>query len=452
MIKNILLALSIIANIALIIMLVPSSTDIAKKGDANAERNLAESIDSYKKELVQLKLAKEDLSRQVAVLKSEVTLRNSSRVSGTSTSNITLISGQLVEGGSSASSAPESVTKTAERAIKMQELGRLLARLNTLTPQLGRGRGSDPERMKLTGEMMKIMGELEIEDFNRLVFSGDLGIMSNPDNRKLFVNVAIGLFEQMGKPMTPEQVARYESTLDQLAGLDKSITNDSQNATERMIARLQNANAINAILTEMTGIFTPDQVAVVQGNNMGGGRNGPDRSIFPSQMDMLKPSAQSMTVSNTKERTSAADQITNRWARDAASREAIKPLANQYISDYALLKKSLESSYGKETMDYYLERNRSTGAGGGRGSQQTYNQTKDSYIQSNPGYEAAKVAMDIQFLQLQNKYQKEAAKVTSAITTTAQPSGSAVPASAPGGPMGGRGGGRAVVMHFPNLD
>ncbi|MFH1227699.1 MAG: hypothetical protein V1701_07330 [Planctomycetota bacterium] len=455
MIKNTLLALSIIANIALIVVLA-TAPDAGK--NILGVKNTAKPNDEaalYNRELAGLKTANKDLSQQMAVLQAKLVFEKSARMAGTSESSAAAVSGQSIDGSSSAVSTTETAAKAADRAARMQELGHLLGKLNSLAPQPGGGRGNDFERMKLTGEMMKLMGELEIEDINRMIFSGNLSVLTDPDIRKLFVNVAIGVLEEMGKPLTPEQIARYESTLERLAGLESSITNDSQNATEKAIARLQNADAINAILNDMKGVFTSDQVAAVQGNDMRGGRNngpGPAWGAFTSQMDMLKPNVRSMTVSEAKDRTKVVDQLINRFNLDATTKEAVKPLATQYVNEYSTLKKTLESTYGKTTMDYYLDRNRSVvtvaDANSGRDSQQAYNQAKAAYIQSNPGYEVAKRAMDIEFLQIQNKYQKEVAKITTPATVTGI-SASTAPTI---GRMGGGFPRNASVIQFPNVD
>jgi hypothetical protein len=454
MAKNIVIIAGVIAVVIGGILMV-NKLDEKDAAINTAVRN----VNSSQEESTRLKSENRRLADRASALEKELVVAKSALVQAPKdkpdepTAEMTAPeSAALTEGtGSSLSLSTFTGITGTDRIARMVELGKLFARLGkrNAASREGNPGGSDHERMRITGEMMKIMADLEIGDINRLLFTGNLSILNDPDTRKLFVNVAVGVFDELGTPMTKDQVGQYESVLERLASLEKGIVNDSQTPAEKAIARLQNADAINAMLNEISNIFTAEQKTGAEAIEARGGGRGPgpqDRTTFPSQMNMLKPSVQSWTLSSTKERARASEQVLDRWTGGAAaSREAVKPLADQYVAEYAGLKKSYESAYGKELMDYYLDRRPGDSAG-----RQNYNQSKSNFIQANPGYEVTKRAMDIEFLQLQNKYQKEVARLSppaaeaTSVTVTNVTPGVTTRVS----PMTRQ----SAVNHFPNLD
>jgi hypothetical protein len=90
----------------------------------------------------------------------------------------------------------------------------------------------------------------------------------------------------------------------------------------------------------------------------------------------------------------------------------------------------MESLYDKNLMDYYLQRNQPKD----EDKIAAYYSEREKLFQTNPEYKKAKVSMDIEFLQLLNKYNKEIIRITGLDKTTNVFTNN------------------SVISHFPNIE
>jgi hypothetical protein len=108
----------------------------------------------------------------------------------------------------------------------------------------------------------------------------------------------------------------------------------------------------------------------------------------------------------------AADNVTNKWASELKLNESEKlnasVLAERYITEYVQLKKESEGSYGNEFMNAYLmpthlESRKEEDIRKWKEQQAQI----EKYIAANPDYESKMTDVNLKFLELQLKYQKE---------------------------------------------
>jgi hypothetical protein len=301
----------------------------------------------------------------------------------------------------------EALTKSGqsadERTLKLQKLGKLMVKM--IKAQKARGGKPSQEDMQMMSEAMRSMSELMtdpiIMEFTSIDQSGnEFELVANPAMRKILSNFITGVFEGLEQPLSKSQVEEYENGLARLAGIntgDKNKTN-----IENAIQYLQNAGAIESEMKRLESIFSPEQIEAL--DKMKEGTKNVDIDIIPKI-------GQSYTINNNPVSNTgmAVETVLSDWASAKPGlkeqNDILKPLAEQYIRDYTDLRKKSEMIYDKNIMDLYLERN----APADRNTQ-WYNDRAKTFA-TDSSYKNAKTALDLEFLQLKNQYDKEVTKI-----------------------------------------
>jgi uncharacterized protein (UPF0333 family) len=124
----------------------------------------------------------------------------------------------------------------------------------------------------------------------------------------------------------------------------------------------------------------------------------------------------STTLENFKDQNEVSKYVLDNWAKTVQAspeqKNSLKPIAEQYIKDYTELRKKMETTYDKNIMDYYLERNKPKDMT----KEQEYYRERDKLFQTNSDYGRAKISMDIELLKLRNNYNKQVAETVGSET------------------------------------
>jgi hypothetical protein len=288
-----------------------------------------------------------------------------------------------------------------EKALKLRKLGKLLAKAGKM--EKTHGKNPSPEDMQMMSELMRAMAELMsdpvIMDLETMSQSGnEFHMLARPELRSIFSNLIAGLFEGLEQPLTPDQMAQYDSGLARLASMN--FGGESQTKIENAIRYLQNAGAIEAEAKRLADIFTPEQKEALM--KMKDGNNSVDLDIVPEIGQQYSNSY--LPMSNTAK---AVESVLSDWSSgtpELQQNESLKPLAEQYLRDYTALRKRLELMYDKNTMDLYLSKNPAV-------EEKSKESEERAKMLAAPEYKNAKTALDLEFLQLKNQYDKEAAKI-----------------------------------------
>ena len=307
-----------------------------------------------------------------------------------------------------------------ERVRKMRELGKMLAK--TMKAQRGETEFT-PEMMRQMGEMMKLMSEFGPEMEAMMKNREDILLL--PETREFIVNMLAGMLEESGKPLSQGQITQFESALTRLAEFDKNIAQGAQTPTEKAIARLQNADVLNALNKELLTIFTEEQQEVLSQGDM---------DIRGELLSPKLTNVGSTVLENFKNPNEVSKYVLDDWSKSvgasAEQKDSLKPVAEAYTKDYTELRQRMETTYDKNIMDYYLERNKPAETT----KQGEYYRERDKLFQTNPDYSRAKTAMDIEFLKLRSNYHKQVAE------TVGSEKGAGFLKSEP------------YIYHFPNVE
>jgi uncharacterized protein YoxC len=401
--KNVFLILSGIVNVILIIILAITLSKLWQTQDnlktANFElqqtknqinniisenKQLLSKASEFDKELISVKNKLANTQKQLA--EPEANEHLSSNIS----SPLKSIAEQFMEALSTGQSMDV-------KASKAREFGKLCVKRNKTL--VNGGSISDQEILREYSEMLKLIADIGLKEEMR----NDLLLLTKPETRQLLTNVVAGMFEELGKPMSKSQITQYEATLDKIGEISRKITNENQTPTERMIAYLQNSDTITPLIAELSAIFTSEQKEVGEKTS----------TVFADIKDFISSQANGVGSSvnvDVRDKNELSKYVLNSWSNSVGAspelKNSLKPIAEQYVKDYVSLRKNMELAYDKNIMDYYLERNKPDDAT----KEDEYYREREKIFQTNPDYIKAKIALDIEFLQLRNRYYKEVAK------------------------------------------
>ena len=280
---------------------------------------------------------------------------------------------------------------------KAVELGRKFSRL-TLKGSM------NPALTSEVLEITKLMTDLGI-----MVFSKDLAppcLFGRPDLRLFSTNIMVGIFEGLGQPMDQEQIRRYKAQIDSMFKTIERVVRGDRNPIEQIIAGLQNQGLIDSEKRKLEDIITEEQKAVYQGKT---GEKFTGELYIP-----FMPPA-SYQGYDFKDRNQAINFIVDEWAsvlKDKPSelKAVIRPVAEKYISDYIELRKTKESIYDKDIMNYYLERDKPDETN--KAESMEYD-IKYYGVSRKSDYIKTERMLNLEFLLLLDKYHKEASKLIS---------------------------------------
>jgi hypothetical protein len=391
--KTVFLIGSIILNLVFIVILALLLTKLPQKDNyskAESQQTIL-SLESAKKQINNLETENKHLAEQILALNRQLTSLKTSLTSSPKELADNQPSTSLANKFKEAILTGQSLD---EKAVKAREYGKILIKMTEGGESI-----SEEEMGSQWAELMKLTAELGL-GFSK---PGDFSsLLNKPESTKLIANMLAGIFEAIKQPLSNEQITQYQTVFARLVDLNKKITNENQNPTEKTIAHLQNADAINSISKELSEIFTPEQ------NEAIGKTKGPYGMMLEITSQLTN--IESYIRGDFKNQNEASQYLLN-WTMGASASDEVKnnlkPIAEQYIKDYVALKKNMELLYDKNLMDYYLQRNQPND----QKKLQEYYLEREKIFQTNTAYKNAKIALDIEFLQLQNKYQKEILKI-----------------------------------------
>jgi hypothetical protein len=398
--KTVLLIASLFFNLVFVVTLIIMGSSLLQKDKyVKSERQQAMIVaENAQGQMAALEASKKELAGRIALLEKE-------RVSLSATTS--MLEKELAEVRNSVSSQKpvlssmnaqlEEFVLTGQsvdrNVLKATELGRLYIKMN----RLSQGQAAPEQEKEIRrqwAEMIKLMDELGNNQPGN--FAAHL---NNPEEIKLSTDVIAGMFEELGQPMSDDQLAQYQAILVRLSGLKQSITDDSQNPNEKAIAYLQNADTLKAIASELAEIFTPDQKSAIAKTGMAG--------MIDNTNMVRVPNLESTSLIQLKNMYETHQYILDNWSRAVQATEedknSLNPIIDGYVQAYTGLRRQVEANHDKTFMDYYLQRNQPTD----QNKMAAYYQERERVFQSNPDYQKAKIALDLEFLQVRNKYHKQ---------------------------------------------
>jgi hypothetical protein len=403
--KTVILIISIFVSVALIVVLTITLNNYwttkneFDKIKSEHQKNML-LLENAKKQIIRFDAEKRQLAERIKELENELISAKSKLTSVQKDKDIAFsqspnsISNQFKEALLTGQSIDEKI-------VKSRELGKMFVKMYSASKS--NQSISSAEMSRQYAEVVKLMSDLGLN--NAWWETNDyFSLLNNPEGIKVCANILAGIFDGSGQPMSDEQINRCELAFAKLNDFDKKITNENQNMMEKAIVRLQNADFINSLSQELSGIFTPEQRESFKNNSISG---VPD--ILNLDSDLL--GIRSTPLSQFKNQNDASQYVLDNWSTNVNAsdeiRNNLKPVAEQYVKDYVTLKKNMELLYDKNIMDYYLQRNLPTD----RQKLQSYYSERENLFQTNSEYKKAKTALDIEFLQLRSKYHKEVVRV-----------------------------------------
>jgi hypothetical protein len=412
------IVISIAANLVLLAGLIMAWTAIrnARHNLSQSEAGLKELNRSWQSHLDALDADRLKLNEQVSIMAVELA---AARAAMEKTQR------QLSAGSSAHSAiskdAAEPVSGAQLKLNRAKEIGRHLAAIGKLSKDPKKING--PEMFRRGTEMMTMFSELGMDPMG--FRGGDAwGVLYDPITRQLIANIMVGVFEEFGQPLSPDQTARYEGMLARFAEFDQSITKDCRNSMEKSIARLANYDTVSSMMADLSLVFSDEQRAAI------------DQTVI---RELVRPNpfnVSSVSNEQIKDRAQASRFVLDSWTgqfdKDSPPemRESLRPIAEQYVKDYTVLKNNLVSTNDPVLMDYYLQRNKPVE----RNKMGAYYQEREKFFASSPANARVKASLDIEFLKIRNSYQQKVARAAG--TDTLDSWSNNIP----------------VVFHFPNLE
>ncbi|MEW6027420.1 MAG: hypothetical protein AB1599_09030 [Planctomycetota bacterium] len=245
---------------------------------------------------------------------------------------------------------------------------------------------------ELTADMMKLMARHNI-NFN--MWGGDEELYKGyavPEIRQWFCELGAAMFEELGQPLTEAQLKAVDEAMAQTAEEGKKLD-------EPTLSRLEKAILFQKFKSERSrifaGIFTDEQnqkLPDIASNMIGG---NPYRSEISSRID-----------DKSRSREECSNAVMQRWANELKLNEGekqnIRYFSDMYVNEYAALKAGVEAEYGREFVDYYLQRyDRSN-----KELQQNWWRQRYEYFKT-PENKSRQESANLRFAELQLKYQKQ---------------------------------------------
>ncbi|MFA5795489.1 MAG: hypothetical protein WC980_10550 [Candidatus Brocadiia bacterium] len=384
----------IVANLALIVLIIIIFS--MKKTIESTRAELKDSTRKYESITVenkQLLIKAASLEQKVAQLQ-VFELESARHKAGDTGGSAPATSGTGAVQVSQASSG--GVQPADSRLAQARQLGKILALVD---PEAMENGSPSPETLRQFAELLKIMADLGMSFPDRRGQQDNF--LSKLEGRQILANIVIGAFEELKKPLSGIQISQYEKALEKLSALSGS---EQATATEGLIARIQNSEAIESVSKEIKSVFTEEQQKLL------------DKETLREPFGII-PETDTYVYSHiedVKDAGKVSDEILEKWYDSLSSpaeadKDVLKPLSEQYVRDYIVLRNSLEGRYGKNVMDAYLSRNK-TSAAPSTAPSEGGNENNPGLLKNyreSPEYTNAVKAMNIEFLQLINRYDKE---------------------------------------------
>ena len=391
--KKVIFVASLVLNVILVVLIAICSSNLysiwntlnSAKTERNNNKTNYDAVESENKKLL-AKMA--SLEQQVALLQNELA---SAQRKSASTEDNAPATPETVSGSAHTSESSYGTGQLADaRLTKARQLGKILALID---PEQMESGAPSPEALRQLSEVLKIMAELEMPIMER--HSPNKNFLVKPELRQLLTNVLIGALEELKAPLSTAQISQYERALEKLSEVANKIAPQQATPTERLIARLQNSDVIQSVNKEFRDVFTDEQRRLLESETL--------REPFDLTPE-LYGSYVNASIRDFNEQVKASDYILQQWAgaisTSEADKEILRPIAEQYLRDYIVLRNTMEGVYGKGVMDVYLSRNKPS-------KEDKAKQTEYAVALASSDYNNAKNAMDIEFLQLINRYHKE---------------------------------------------
>jgi len=214
-----------------------------------------------------------------------------------------------------------------------------------------------------------------------------------PEIRQWYCRLGAAMLEELGVPLTESQMTAVDSAMLAASERYKSIDNPDFTRLEKSIvlSRFQAEQG-----AEFARIFTDEQ-------NQKLPKEVADALVGRSEYGSgLSPriDVDNKTISD------CAGAVLQQWVLDIrlddTEKQGVKYLAEMYVTEQSALKYSCESEYGKEFMDFYLERyDRSV-----KDNADAWWTARNKFFE-DPANRSKQEALNQRFAELEVKYQKQ---------------------------------------------
>jgi len=255
----------------------------------------------------------------------------------------------------------------------------------------------DPETEKMLSSLIQFHSDImRILNQNKINWTSSLDVFRVPEVRQVFAELEACIFEEIGLPLSDVQKAKIIENKELIHKEAEKLNDESLSALEEYI---MTRKISDQACKRIQDILTNEQY---QKSSHFLDKFG----SFAMEEDMFTNA--SYRIINERDRVKAVDQLLEYWAGalelNDTEKQCIKPVADRYISDNIVLKKTLERENGKEFMDYYLGR-----APNDEAEKESFEGKQREYMKNNPDFYKKCDIVNMQFLELQLKYQKEIA-------------------------------------------
>ncbi len=300
---------------------------------------------------------------------------------------------EIKEQGQTQTAAQEDALK--DKATQSKENMRRYARAILAMEGNSDALEKDPTLQTAFQEMMAdIMKLMAKHNINFDMFGGDASLYKTyavPEIRQWFGELGAAMFEELGVPLSETQLKAVEETM-------LRTVEEGKNLDDASLSRLEKAIMFQKFKTkqsdEFRDIFTDEQEKRIP-QDMATVMIGMNRDSITFRSDVAG-----------KTRDECADIVSQKWGSELKLNDTEKPgakyMADMYVNEYATIKTGAESEYGKEFMDYYLDRYDRTD----KDASGEWRRSKLGYF-DNPENKRKQETLNLRFAELQLKYQKQ---------------------------------------------
>jgi len=282
--------------------------------------------------------------------------------------------------------------KSSQAKENMRRYARAILAMDGKDETLMNDQALQTAYQELMADIMKLMAKYNI-NFNTWGSGVDelYKTYAIPEIRQWFGGLGAAIFEELGAPLTEAQLKSVDETMLRTAEEGKKLDDPSFSRLEKAVMfqrfKTKQGDEFRDIFTDEQEKKFPEEVATAM---IGVNRD----SILPR------------SDASGKTRDECSNIIIQKWGNELklndTEKQGVKYMSDMYVNEYGVLKASAEAEYGKEFMDYNLERY-------DRADKDKYREWRKSRWQyfNNPENKRKQEAVNLRFAELQLKYQKQ---------------------------------------------
>lgn len=282
---------------------------------------------------------------------------------------------------------PEPAEKKIISDEDMRKYAKALAKMRKLK-QEGKDPNSDPEvqtaLMEFIGDFLKITAKYGIDPMS------PMGFYNAPEVRELIYGLTGAFFDEMSLPLSEFQKAKIQEIIAKTGEQAEKMKDDTISEVQKQINMYdfyaeKNRELRDVLSAEQYSVMAESEILPIVSSS-----SGYTRSVWDEAEDRL----------------GAENAVLSKWADEMelndAEKQNLTASAERFVYDYAELKSSFESKYGKEFIDMFL-----ADPGNDKKEREAFWAKKEEYEKQNPDYKIKSGEVETEFLKLQLKYQEE---------------------------------------------